>query len=246
MLVTTGSIIRRAYQRVGILGQGESLPQQDQNDGLEILREMLDQWSIQSLMIPVVTNITFDLTTASEYTIGLAEDENSPANHIEQPRPIEIISGFVRAQEDVDYSLERISAEIYDGFSLKTVQTIPRLYYYEQGYPLSTIIFNVIPSQPLTLYLKYKAELKELLNVNNLTSTLLLPPGYEKAIIDNLAVDLAPLYGKTAPKTVILNATNGKRLVKQSNSSLKLLQVDKAITQNLKRRGTYIIDSGPC
>jgi hypothetical protein len=64
---------------------------------------------------------------------------------------------------------------------------------YTATYPYGELRFFPVPTQDLTLVLTQWAQFERF---ESLGSDIDLPPGYELAIVYNLALELAPIYGK--------------------------------------------------
>jgi hypothetical protein len=59
-----------------------------------------------------------------------------------------------------------------------------------------------------------------------------LPQGYTRALKKLLALELAPIYGKTPSKELILQAKEAKQLLQGTNSSpVAVLQYDSALAR---------------
>ena len=61
MATTTGDIIRSAMRKIGVLAAGEPLPANEGDDALEVLTDMIDAWSTETLLIPVVGTVSKQL-----------------------------------------------------------------------------------------------------------------------------------------------------------------------------------------
>jgi len=216
MTTTALDIINRAARLIGVTFKSEVLTADEANDGLTALNDMLDSWSNEDLLTYAYTLESFPLTSAASYTIGIGGDFNTS-------RPIDIASAVVRVG-GIDYSLDIISLEEYQTeIPLKSIASpIPQLLTYDNGYPLGTMRIYYVP-QGGTLTLQSN---KPLSNLSSLTSTVILPPGWNKALKSNLAIDLASEYGVEVPASVIAMAKESKGLIKLStsvNNSMPLL-----------------------
>lgn len=247
MATSVGDILRSAMRKVGILAAGEPIPDEDANDGLEVFEQMIDAWSNETLLIPVVGVVTFGvLADQPEYTIGRYPTAAPyPTNHIETARPERIISAFIRDGSGTDYPQEQIVVDTYSRISRKTNASRPSRFYLRKGWPLNTILFESTPYADETLHLEVVQPLSDILPVASLTETINLPPGYKRTIINNLALELAPEWGKDIPQMVAIAATEGKRWLKRNNYRSLVLGCDRALATQRKGLGTYIIEQGP-
>ena len=70
---------------------------------------------------------------------------------------------------------------------------------------------------------------KPLSTLAALTTSLSLPPGYERALRYALALELAPEYGRQVSEIVMAAAVESKAAIKRMNIAPAYLQVDDAL-----------------
>ena len=110
---------------------------------------------------------------------------------------------------------------------------------------MNTILFESIPYADETLHLEVVQPLSGYLSTANLTDVVNLPPGYEQVLIYNLAIMLADEWGKDISNSIATIAMQGKSRIKRANFRKLVLGMDRALVNNQRAKGTYIIDSGP-
>lgn len=204
---TALSIITKAMQKAGILTKSESPSADETADGLDMLNDMLSSWSNESLMIYARVTESFTLSggTAS-YTIGSGATFNTS-------RPIEIVQAHVRqVGGNIDYPISMVSDEIYQGISDKTIQSIPYMLNYTNAFPTATINLFPVPDQAFALYLTSQKELTQFA----LSDVVSLPPGWKRALIYNLAIELAPEYGQQVDSVTMKIANDAKSAIASS------------------------------
>lgn len=159
-------------------------------------------------------------------------------SHIEAHRPIKITGAFVRlyvsVTDPIDYQLTMIGSDQYQQIVRKNLTTTyPQFLYYQPTYPVGNLTFYPIPTTQLSLGLN---QTYQFVRLANLTASVSLPPGYEKALIYNLAIEMAPRYGKSsAVQTGSVIWTQAKESladVKRTNIVPDLQNVDPVLTQN--------------
>lgn len=247
-MITIGGLIKGAMRKIEVLAAGEPLSQDDGQDALEAFTLMLDAWSTENLLVPVNSTVKVNLLQGySEYTIGQYPTDNkcnkAPITHTETALPIQILSKFVRDNAGNDYPIKIINASDFSHVSVKSSESRPTKFYLKQGWPLSTIKFTAIPYANEVLHLECLLPLSQLLNAECLTQEVNLPPGYQRALLYNLAVELAPEWGKNVSAIVASIAMGSKKAIKHNNSQPTRLRVDKALTNT--SQGSYIINQGP-
>lgn len=227
MTTSALDIITGAAKLLGVIFKNEQLSADEANDGLIALNDMLDTWSNDNLATVAYTLENFSLTGASSYTIGSGGTFNTS-------RPINIITAVVHLSS-VDYNLDIIAPEQYQTeIAVKsTTSSIPEYLTYDNGYPLGTIKMYAVPTSGSTLYLQSN---KPLSNLSALTTTVDLPPGWKRALKNNLAIDLAPEYGVEPPASVVRNAATALGAIKRSTSINNAMPL---MPSNIRRYSIY-------
>lgn len=205
---TIRDVVTRSLKLIEEVGAGETASSESAFDGLNSLITMIDSWSIQNQLVFTETRESFSLTSGDgDYSIGSGANFNTT-------RPIEIIAAFIRI-DGTDYSLELIGAGQYSEIPDKSAQAMPNVMYFDGNYPNANILLHPVPNQSMTLHIYSK---KPLSNFTSLDDTLSAPVGYERAFIYNLAIEIAPEYGKQASPSVIQIAGESKIAIESANS----------------------------
>lgn len=141
MGTTALNLINSAARKIGVKGRGRGLPADEAFEWLTGLKRMLDSWSVEHLMIPYRTRETFSLTNAQSYTIG-------PNGDFDTTRPMSIDEAQVIDAAGYQYELTQVPIERWANLFTPGTTGRPRFFTYENGYPLATIRFDVIPYDP--------------------------------------------------------------------------------------------------
>lgn len=219
---TIRDVVTRSLKLIEEVGAGQEVTGEQATDGLASLITMVDGWSIQNKLVFTETRENFSLTVNDpDYTIGSGGDFNTTV-------PIEIEAAFVRDASGNDTPLEIIGAEEYANIPNKSQSGIPAKMYFDGNYPLATILIWPVPNQASSIYIYSK---KPLSNFSSLDDVLSVPSGYERAFIYNLAIEIAPEYGKTPSPVVIKIAGESKKALESANSTndTVILSVDSAL-----------------
>lgn len=226
-MTTARDRIKSALRKIAVLGTGSSLDATEANDALSTLNSMLALWSIEGRMIYTETRETFNLTGAQSYTIGSGGD-------FDTVRPIKIINAFYTSS-NLDEPLVIYNSDTYDAICDKSVQGDAQIIYMDGNYPLSRIfVYPVAQNGTLTLVSE-----KPLTSFATLDTVYAMPPEYEIAIDNNLAVLLAPEYEREASATIQRMANQSKMLIKIQNSKNNppLSRLDLPVSEG--ERGRY-------
>lgn len=206
--MTAGDIVNRALRSINVLGETETASPAASLLGFESLNEMIGQWSNEKLMIYETVTESFPLVaTVASYTIG-------PGGAFNTTRPMQIDSAYVR-WNTVDYPVGIVTLAQYDEITLKSSPSnIPFVMVVDTGFPLSTLIFWPAPNDATaSIFLDSRKPFTEFATPSTVVS---LPPGYERALRLNLAVELMPSYGAEVA-LIMQQASTAKSAIKRTN-----------------------------
>jgi hypothetical protein len=196
-------IITGACRLLQVLRKGETLSSGEGQEGLSALNEMIGSWGNSALLVPSRVTESFAVSSAVSYTIGTGGVLNTT-------RPTKIISAYFTSG-GLDYPMEYISEEEYANITLKEITSpFPQYFTYTNAFPLGTI--KVYPALGSSATLNILSE-KPLTEFTTLFTEASLPAGWVRALRYNLAVDLAPEYGKEPSAAVIAIATQSKQAI---------------------------------
>lgn len=221
MAYTAGSLISSSLRLIGVLASGETETANESTDGLNSLNDLLDSWSTESLLIPNKVREVFALVASQQtYTMGAG-------GNFDTPRPQRIETALLQLTSNspvIELPMKILTKDQYAGILIKTnASTFPLYLYSDQAYPLTTISVWPVPNSinDLVLY-----SWKPLANLAALTTSISLPPGYQRALRYNLAIELASEYGRAVPEVVMAIAVEAKAAIKRMNFEPKYLRVD--------------------
>lgn len=246
MTFTALQLISQALRKLGVLGRGQTASDGQGADGLEILNNLIDQWSVDGQVSILSTlRTTKALTVAQQrYTIG-------SGGNIDIVRPVEIEyarvipdTSLADAQE-TELPVFLHTAQTWAAKVLKNYTgTYPTELYYDHAVDNATERGNIdvwpittAANVTLVLYTPYV-----LTQFAALATSYKFAPGYPAAIVANLAVLLAPDYGKPSSglDLVIREAARAKGLVETTNMTVPLMRGDRA----LAGRGGFDVRAG--
>lgn len=222
--MTGRDLITASLKLLGALAPGESLEASEASDGLAAANRMLDSWSNESLVIFDKVREEFVLTAGKQsYTMGTGGDFNTS-------RPMAIEEALLRVTTVtpiIELPMDVLTVEEWELIRIKALQSTYPLYLYaEPSYPLATI--NIYPNptaaNSVVLYSR-----KPLSQIATLDTALSLPQGYEEALTYNLAIRLAPEYGRAVPDVVGGIAAESKAAIKRTNHRSRFLRVDRSL-----------------
>jgi hypothetical protein len=175
---------------------------------------MLDTWANDGLMVHARTQETIALTAgdATYTTLNLSTAT--------RPAAVEDLGAFTRLA-GVDEPLEMVSREQFARIAYKTAEGLPAVCWYEPAMANGLFEFYPTPYAAMTAYFFVRRVLTGTLLLG---TTVSLPPGYEEAIVNNLAIRGAPSFGMTAPREVQEIARSARRALQVQNHVTPVMQ----------------------
>src|SRR5262245_30651869 len=221
-MATVLTILTTALQELNVLAEAEQPSAAQGADGLAAFNRMVDTMAAERLQIYTVTRTTWTIVSGTAaYTVGLTGSANVA-------RPVFVQSiNFVdtSVSPNIEYTLSMLTDDGYAGIPMKTqTSTYPTSAYYNPTYPLATLTLWPVPTSTTLLGVIYAPA--AIAQFATLATTVALPPGYEEMLVKNLAVRLAPSYGRQIDGNLFEQAKESKAIVKRSNTRLMDLCVD--------------------
>lgn len=237
-MTTIRNLITGSLRLINVVQANETATEEDMNISLSALNGMIDSWSTERLSVFLLKPYYF-LTVAGqkEYTLG-------PGGDWDITRPMQILQAtlsyggsLITTPEGVrltsnpnviDIPMERLTDAQYAAISVKDQPSTYPVKFYDNGdYPLRQISVWPVPTtaQPVTLWMW-----QPLGNSDTLDAELTFPKGYERALRFNLAVELAPEFGKEVQNEVTQTAINSKGHLKRLNSRPQIMRSDLALS----------------
>lgn len=234
-MTTARDLIQDALERIQVYVPSETATDADAARGFSVLNQMMDSWSNESLTCYEELEQNGAMVVGqSSYQIGAgAADFNTT-------RPLRIKDGPGAAYLlDTNGNKYGVNVRTRDQWNLianpsQVTANVVTDIFYDPQYPVG--IINVFPVPNMTWTLYWDSYL-QFTRFATLASALSLPPGYEKAISENLAVDLA-MYFPTAKITpsLVQAASRSKGNIKRTNRRENVAVYDR----ELIARGTGV------
>ena len=231
--MTGRDMISASLRLIGALAPGVTLDAQEATDGLATLNRLLASLSNEGLLIHAITAETPLTLTPGDGSVSLGTLGDITT------RPISIEKAVIR-DGSTDHPVRVLTLDEYVAIPDKTVQSsLPEALYDDGGHPQRTLTLYPIPSDAKQLVI---FTLRELTQIASLDADISFPPGYERMLIFNLCLDLAPEYGRPVPDIVMVSAADSKASLKRTNHRPRLLRITDVPAG--ARQGRYNIETG--
>lgn len=233
-MATPSSMILNSLILNGEKTIGGTLTSAEETHHLAALNAMMEGWSLDRLLCYQLVQESLALTTSTgSYTIGSGGAFNTA-------RPTKIVDPcFIRNASGDDWPLEIIDAQAYGRIIRKTQDgAYPQYLFYDAAFAasLATIFLWPEPYASLTLYIN---SWKQLQTFALISTTVVLPPGYQEAIEYNYAIRAAAGVRDVA-KEVALIARDSKAAIMRANAPEGVLRLDAGVSGSGRRASILI------
>lgn len=231
--MTAADLIEGAFRVLGVLAAEETPSASEQEDGLEVLNELLDSWANDRLALFATLRSSYTLTPSlNPHTIGSGGTFNAT-----RPVKIDRASIVYAGSTNSEIPLEMLSDDEWQIRQGKASTGVPSGLWIESAYPLMKLWLNPIPQNADTLVLYTWQQLTSFASASD---TLSVPVGYARALRYNLAKDLAPEYGVQLSDVAAEIAAESLAKLKRTNTKPLYLRSDAATL----RHGGFNLISG--
>lgn len=205
MAITGLQLVTDAMYASGALGADESITAAESQLCLRRLNRLMSSWSnFRSRCYEIQTD-SFTMTpNVSAYSSALLTVMG---------RPVDIDSMYVRL-DNIDWLVEMISAADWASIVYKPVPSIPNQCYLDTGFPNATLNFYPVPYAAFTCFVNATRALPDTIA---LATSVALPPGYERALVDSLAVDICPSFGRQPDAALVMSARQATEALARIN-----------------------------
>lgn len=234
-MTTPARLIQLILRDAGVNGVGQTPSAEDNNDVLDTLNMMLDEWATKRWLVYHDVDVSVASTGAQSYTVGAGGDINTT-------RPDQIQASFFRSTANpsspVDYPLTQVSSrEDYNRIAVKNVGTWPMWFWYDAAYPLGVYYPWPVPTSGIgELHLTLK---QPLTHFPDLTTDIALPPAYVNALRWNGARRVRPMYGLPESADIDKLAAGSLASVRGPNLQVPLMQMPSGIPVPARRYNVY-------
>jgi len=224
-MTAVSTMILNSLIATGEKSIGGSFTSAEETHYLGKMNAMLDSWSVDRRLIYSIATTNFALTASTaNYTIGSGGTFN-------MTRPIKIVTAFVRDTQGYDTALTLLQQPQYSGIKVKSVgNSYPENLYYDaaDNAGLATIYLYPAPVGGLTLYLDTYQPLQ---SFAAMSTALVLPQGYQRAIESNFALETLPGFATASPELMKI-AKESKAAIMGINVPASVSRVDDAIARS--------------
>lgn len=243
MAVTGLQIITRALKALAVLESSEVPGPNEAQDALTSLNDLLETWGLTLQGMPAVSRLVLPLVASqSIYTIGPSGDVNTVRpDHILAVSLVQDRTATTVSELPLDPPL---TVAEWQHVPLKaSTGDYPTRVFYNRNVNASgqsNLSVYPIPTGSLADLILYAAVP---LAVFDLDTQVELPQGWPRALVANLALDLAPSYGAQVHSALRDTAEEAKNALFRANHETPILQLSQALP-GMRGRGGFDIFAG--
>jgi len=168
----TSDLIVNSLYMIGELGVNETPDAFMERTGIELINEILDNFSVDNIYIPYLTTLTFDFV-GGQATYTFSDIVTADVN---TDRIIDLVFANYTVSDQITYPLDIVSkANYYEMVRLQAFQTRPAICFLNKQAADSEVTFYPAPDQAYSCSLKVKRMLDSLSLEEDLDG---LPPYY--------------------------------------------------------------------
>lgn len=239
-------IVQTGYRLAGIQEEaGRQYSPSQSTEGLAVLNSMLDSMQTNRLLVYVISRLVFPIVPSqASYTVG-------PLGDLSINRPEKLWGAgyiFTDVDPEVEVPLEPWTDQQWKANTIKSFTApIPYAAYYQADFDINgcaTLYLWPIPTNNanFTLYVWQNQILNQ---IPALTTSLMFPPGYQRMLEYNLAIEIAARFprARLSPLTIEI-AKSSKAWVKNVNSPVIYQTADAGSGGMINRGGRFNMLTG--
>jgi hypothetical protein len=216
-------ILYPALRKAGVtLGPQRTPSPAQYQDALDELNRLLGSLNTDRLFIYTIARYEYPLTGAKSFTIGIAPQ--GQLADLNGPRPVTIDkANIIYSMPEIRRPLALLTDLQWSQIVVQDIaNTIPYALYDDYAYPLSTLYIypQPVPGYILELYMWQVVP-----GFVTPDDIVLLPPGYEDALVLNLAVRLAPHFQRVVDPDVRNDAQKALMRIESINAPKPVLEI---------------------
>lgn len=211
-MATGTTLFTRSLRMLGALSSGASPNANQLADGLVAINGLIESWRNDRLLVYSKFDLTINLVPAQQsYSIEIIGTDGNPT------RPVKFDDAYMR-QSNTDTPVRLIDQDEWDSIPTKNVTSpIVQFAYYSPTMPDGTLLVYPVPSASNVLHMTAWTILGSLAAMSD---TVSLPPGYNRMISANLAIEIAPEYGTSASPELVKIARDSMAAIKRINTRI--------------------------
>lgn len=200
--VNRDQIITAALRKIGAVATGETPVASEINEGSQALNLLIKEWMAEGIGIWLYDTFEMALVVDQEsYSFGVGGDVTTVG------RPLNVVeSRYHYYTGSRDLPMMRMTRDQYFNLPVKSTGGVPTQFYYEPQIPLGYLYIWPIITATTSDTIRGTARV-EVEDFDAVANTPDFPKEWFSALMWNLALDLAPEYGKEPSNFIVGRAS---------------------------------------
>lgn len=219
MSINAARLIEDVLLLTGYTGFGDASEPDAALLASRVLNDMLQEWSANSWINPLVKTVVLDVPARPANEIGavnyvtVGSDGAGTPNALDIPEEIMDLMEVKLQLGNIVFNLNKISYQEYLALSIKGTPAVPQYYAYDYQFGSGKIYFHMAPMTGYKVIVTYTPRLGTLTSNQG---TIALDPLYREALLYNLATRVMPFLAPTAglDQTIIYHAQHSLNVIK--------------------------------
>lgn len=230
-MTTASTIIYDALKEIKVLAESDVPTASMTSDALRALNRLMDMYSNDQSFAYYPNQINYAMTGTINPITGHQSFTIGPTGDVVTQRPIRLETAVVD-RDGITYPVQVIDNQKWDSIVYKAVSGANTVSVWYEGQEPNGIVHCWPVANNCTLRLRV---INQVFTFPDLATDVILPPGYEEALVRLLAVSLSPQYpaGELSPVTVQL-AKVAKNFINRTNNVVPTMAIDNNL---LTKRG---------
>lgn len=231
--MTWGELITQALMELGVITSGAQPTAEQVSRARDMLRQMLESWSLIGLMVPSVSYWTREIGPGEEKTAWSVRQSGLSDADVAAGEITELLEVSYRGPSDTEYEPMREVSRSEMTLRSSSLDIDPTLFFFENSHPISMLYFDARVREGGAFRIRARGEINAGRFLEN--DQIDLPPGYERAIRTNLALELAAQYGykgQDLAPTLLAAARESKMAIMKRNIEPVAAPIDAAFLDN--------------
>lgn len=221
-MATVLDLIADSLLEIGVLAAGEVPTADEANSALRALNRMINAWQAERVYIFQTTRTEWTISAnVGTYTVG-------PGGLVDRSLPVHIDSVMILETAftpNYEIPLRIMTDQDYSEIRIKTQTSLwPQAVWYNRTFPLATLEIWPIPTSSTLKGVLYAPEAVG--QFPAVTSTVSLPPAFERLIVKNLALEVAPSYGANVAAQLEAQAKDALAVVLRNYNRMREMRFD--------------------
>lgn len=231
-MTTWQDLIRLSLVEIGVIADTEQPTDQQTADSIARINGLLGIWASEDYLVPAPKVVRYAITSSNTHTASITIEslglpvpgQTPPANNINAIPPV-IIESLMYQGNEWSFALPLTPVNrllwLVTPPPLPLPDTMPsRLvtrFYYHRDYPKAMLYLDELMPAGSQISISGRTYFDTVTN-DNKNNEINLPPGFDEAIMLNLALNLAPSYGMQANPVTATRAEDAIQALVRKNT----------------------------